>query len=156
MNKLYIGTIVSTHGIKGEIRIISNLDERVKKKIFKVDNNLLIDDIEYKIRSYRKHKNYDMVLLNDYNNINEVLFLIKKKVYINNSYLSLTPLEDFDINYKEYKVNDKGKVLSIDNTGSNYKIIRLLIDKKEVLVPYNEHFIKKIDSNKKTIELELL
>ena len=130
MNKLYIGTIVSTHGIKGEIRIISNLDERVKKKIFKVDNNLLIDDIEYKIRSYRKHKNYDMVLLNDYNNINEVLFLIKKKVYINNSYLSLTPLEDFDINYKEYKVNDKGKVLSIDNTGSNYKIIRLLIDKK--------------------------
>lgn len=156
MNKLYIGTIVSTHGIKGEIRIISNLDERVKKKIFKVDNNLLIDDIEYKIRSYRKHKNYDMVLLNDYNNINEVLFLIKKKVYINNSYLSLTPLEDFDINYKEYKVNDKGKVLSIDNTGSNYKIIRLLIDKKEVLVPYNEHFIKKIDSNRKTIEIELL
>lgn len=156
MNNLYIGTIVSTHGIKGEIRIISNLDEQVKKKIFKVDNNLLIDDIEYKIRSYRKHKNYDMVLLNDYNNINEVLFLIKKKVYINNSYLSLTPLEDFDINYKEYKVNDKGKVLSIDNTGSNYKIIRLLIDKKEVLVPYNEHFIKKIDSNRKTIEIELL
>ena len=156
MNKLYIGTIVSTHGIKGEIRIISNLDEQVKKKIFKVDNNLLIDDIEYKIRSYRKHKNYDMVLLNDYNNINEVLFLIKKKVYINNSYLSLTPLEDFDVNYKEYKVNNKGKVLSIDNTGSNYKIIRLLIDKKEVLVPYNEHFIKKIDSNKKTIEIELL
>ena len=156
MNKLYIGTIVSTHGIKGEIRIISNLDEQVKKKIFKVDNNLLIDDIEYKIRSYRKHKNYDMVLLNDYNNINEVLFLIKKKVYINNSYLSLTPLEDFDINYKEYKVNNKGKVLSIDNTGSNYKIIRLLIDKKEVLVPYNEHFIKKIDSNKKTVEIELL
>lgn len=156
MNKLYIGTIVSTHGIKGEIRIISNLDEQVKKKIFKVDNNLLIDDIEYKIRSYRKHKNYDMVLLNDYNNINEVLFLIKKKVYINNSYLSLTPLEDFDINYKEYKVNDKGKVLSIDNTGSNYKIIRLLIDEKEVLVPYNEHFIKKIDSNKKTVEIELL
>ena len=156
MNKLYIGTIVSTHGIKGEIRIISNLDEQVKKKIFKVDNNLLIDDIEYKIRSYRKHKNYDMVLLNDYNNINEVLFLIKKKVYINNSYLSLTPLEDFDINYKEYKVNDKGKVLSIDNTGSNYKVIRLLIDKKEVLVPYNEHFIKKIDSNRKTIEIELL
>ena len=97
-----------------------------------------------------------MVLLNDYNNINEVLFLIKKKVYINNSYLSLTPLEDFDVNYKEYKVNNKGKVLSIDNTGSNYKIIRLLIDKIEVLVPYNEHFIKKIDSNRKTIEIELL
>ena len=38
MNKLYIGTVVSTHGIKGEIRIISKLDESLKKKIFKIDN----------------------------------------------------------------------------------------------------------------------
>ena len=51
MSKLYIGTVVSTHGIKGEIRIISKLDETLKKKIFKVDNNFLIDDIEYKIKS---------------------------------------------------------------------------------------------------------
>lgn len=50
MNKLYIGTVVSTHGIKGEIRIISKLDESLKKKIFKIDNTLLIDDIEYKIK----------------------------------------------------------------------------------------------------------
>ena len=62
----------------------------------------------------------------------------------------------FNIYYKEYKVNGNGKVLSIDETGNNYKIIRLLINNKEVLVPYNEHFIKKIDSNKKTIEIELL
>lgn len=156
MNKLYIGTVVSTHGIKGEIRIISKLDESLKKKIFKIDNTLLIDDIEYKIKSYRRHKNYDMVLFLGFNNINDVFFLMKKKVYIDSSYLELTEIEDFNIYYKEYKVNGNGKVLSIDETGNNYKIIRLLINNKEVLVPYNEHFIKKIDSNKKTIEIELL
>ena len=117
---------------------------------------MLIDDIEYKIKSYRRHKNYDMVLFLGFNNINDVLFLMKKKVYIDSSYLELTEIEDFNIYYKEYKVNENGKVLSIDETGNNYKIIRLLINNKEVLVPYNEHFIKKIDSNKKTIEIELL
>lgn len=81
---------------------------------------------------------------------------MKKKVYIDSSYLELTEIEDFNIYYKEYRVNGNGKVLSIDETGNNYKIIRLLINNKEVLVPYNEHFIKKIDSNKKTIEIELL
>ena len=97
-----------------------------------------------------------MVLFEGFNSINEVLFLMKKKVYIDSSYLKLTEIEDFNIYYKEYKVNGNGKVLSIDETGNNYKIIRLLINNKEVLVPYNEHFIKKIDSNKKTIEIELL
>lgn len=156
MNNLYIGIVVSTHGIKGEIRIISKLDESLKKKIFKIGNTLLIDNNKYKIKSYRRHKNYDMVLFDGFNNINEVLFLLKKKVYIDNSNLELTSLEDFNIYYKEYKVNDNGSVLSIDETGNNYKIIRLLINNKEVLVPYNEHFIKKIDSNKKIIEIELL
>ena len=153
-NKVYIGKIVSTHGIKGELRIISDFE--YKDKAFKVGTYLIIDDEKYLIKSYRKHKNYDMVLFEGFNNINEVLFLMKKKVYIDSSYLELTEIEDFNIYYKEYKVNGNGKVLSIDETGNNYKIIRLLINNKEVLVPYNEHFIKKIDSNKKTIEIELL
>ena len=153
-NKVYIGKIVSTHGIKGELRIISDFE--YKDKAFKVGTYLIIDDEKYLIKSYRKHKNYDMVLFEGFNSINEVLFLMKKKVYIDSSYLKLTEIEDFNIYYKEYKVNGNGKVLSIDETGNNYKIIRLLINNKEVLVPYNEHFIKKIDSNKKTIEIELL
>ena len=28
MNKIYIGKIVNTHGIKGEIRILSDLDRK--------------------------------------------------------------------------------------------------------------------------------
>ena len=45
MNKIYIGKIVSTHGIKGELRILS--DFQFKDKVFKVDNKLIIDDKEY-------------------------------------------------------------------------------------------------------------
>ena len=36
MNKIYIGKVVNTHGIKGEIRILSNFE--YKDKVFKVNN----------------------------------------------------------------------------------------------------------------------
>ena len=36
MTKLYIGKIVNTHGIKGELRIKDNLTVRQKNEIFKV------------------------------------------------------------------------------------------------------------------------
>lgn len=160
MNKIYVGLVVSTHGIKGEIRIISKLEKSLKDKVFKIDNSILINDKEYKIKSYRRHKNYDMVLLEDFNNINDVLFLMKQKVYIDSRYIELSAKEDFELNYKEYEVitsdKQKGIVKSLEETGNNYKIIRVLINNREELVPYNEHFLKKIDSSKKQVELELL
>lgn len=160
MNKIYVGLVVSTHGIKGEIRIISKLEKSLKDKVFKIGNSILINDKEYKIKSYRRHKNYDMVLLEDFNNINDVLFLMKQKVYIDSKYIELSAKEDFELNYKEYEVitsnKQKGIVKSLEETGNNYKIIRVLINNREELVPYNEHFLKKIDSSKKQVELELL
>ena len=160
MDKIYVGTIVSTHGIKGEIRIISKLEQSLKEKVFKVGNSILINDKEYKLRSYRRHKNYDMVLLDDFNNINDVLFLMKQKVYIDSKYIELSAKEDFELNYKEYEVitsdKQKGVVKALEETGNNYKIIGVVVNNKEELVPYNEHFLKKIDSSKKQVEIELL
>lgn len=160
MDKIYVGTIVSTHGIKGEIRIISKLEQSLKEKVFKVGSSILINDKEYKLRSYRRHKNYDMVLLDDFNNINDVLFLMKQKVYIDSKYIELSAKEDFELNYKEYEVitsdKQKGVVKALEETGNNYKIIRVVVNNKEELVPYNEHFLKKIDSSKKQVEIELL
>lgn len=160
MDKIYVGTIVSTHGIKGEIRIISKLEQSLKEKVFKVGYSILINDKEYKLRSYRRHKNYDMVLLDDSNNINDVLFLMKQKVYIDSKYIELSAKEDFELNYKEYEVitsdKQKGVVKALEETGNNYKIIRVVVNNKEELVPYNEHFLKKIDSSKKQVEIELL
>ena len=160
MDKIYVGTIVSTHGIKGEIKIISKLEQSLKETVFKVGNSILINDKEYKLRSYRRHKNYDMVLLDDFNNINDVLFLMKQKVYIDSKYIELSAKEDFELNYKEYEVitsdKQKGVVKALEETGNNYKIIRVVVNNKEELVPYNEHFLKKIDSSKKQVEIELL
>ena len=159
MNRLYIGKIVNTHGIKGELRIKDNLTTKQRNVIFKIGSNLIIDDKTYKITSYRVHKDYDMVTFEGLNDINQVLFLKGKKVYKSKNEINLNNEDVLDSELITYKVkttdNIEGKILDIEETGNNYKIIRLLIDEMQVLVPYHKDFVK-IDSNKKEVIVKLL
>ena len=155
MEKVFIGKIVSTHGIKGELKILS--DFPYKNKVFVVDKKIIIDDKEYTIKSYRVHKNFDMVTLDDYNDINEVLFLLKKNVYVYKENLNLDSDEVLDEDLITYKVlTNTGKIgiiKEIFKASETNKIIRVLFD-KEVLIPYS--FIKKVDKDKKEVTVELI
>lgn len=157
MNKVYIGKIVNTHGIKGELRIIS--DFPYKDKVFNINNKLIIDDKEYIIKSYRVHKNYDMVTLDDYNDINQVLFLLKKKVYFDKDNLKLNDNEILDEDLIRYKVITKdgkyGTIKEIFMASPDNKILRIELD-KEVLVPFNSPMIVKIDKEKEEITIDII
>ncbi len=157
MEKVYIGKIVNTHGIKGEIRILSDFE--FKDKAFKVDTNIIIDDTNYKITSYRKHKNYDMVTLEGFTNINDVLFLLRKKVYKEKDELKLSSNEILDEDLLNFKVIDQdnniGSITEIFYASETNKLLRVLFD-KEVLIPVNSPIIKNIDSNKKEVLVELI
>lgn len=156
MNKIYIGKIVSTHGIKGEVKILSDFE--YKDKVFIVNNKLIIDDKEYTIKSYRVHKNYDMVILDDYKDINEVLFLMKKDVYFDKDNLILDDDQILDSELLEYNVIDNngnsGTIEEIFFASKNNKIIRCMFD-KEVLIPFNSPMIKEINKEEKTLYIEL-
>ena len=94
MNTVYIGKVVNTHGIKGEIRILSKFP--FKDKVFVVGKKLLIGEENYTITSYRVHKGFDMVTLDGFRNINDVLFLMKKDVYVLKEDLQLENNEVLD------------------------------------------------------------
>lgn len=157
MNKIYIGKVVNTHGIKGEIRILSNFE--YKDKVFKVNKKLIIGDKTYEIKSHRIHKGYNMVTLDDYNNINDVLFLLKKDVYFNEDDLLLDNNQVLDSELLTYNVinnrGENGEVLEVFFASEKNKIIRVKFD-KEYLIPYNSPMIKEINKNKKELVIELL
>ncbi len=157
MEKVYIGKIVSTHGIKGEIRIIS--DFPYKDKAFRVGSSIYIEEEKHIIKSYRKHKNYDMITIDDYKNINDVLKYMKKKVYKEKEELKLEKEEVLDSDLIQYKVVDStgnsGIIKEIFMASSTNKILRVLFE-KEVLIPLNSGIIKKIDYDKKEILVELI
>lgn len=152
---ILIGKVVSTHGIKGELKILS--DFPYKDKVFIEGNKLIIDGKEYTIKSYRVHKNFDMVTLDDYTDINEVLFLLKKDVYFSKEKLSLNDNEVLDEELIDFKVltddNKVGIIKEIFYASETNKILRVLFD-KEVLIPYS--FIKKIDKANKEVIVELI
>lgn len=157
MEKVYVGKIVSTHGIKGEIRILS--DFPFKDKVFVVGKRIIIDDVFYTIRSYRVHKNYDMITLNDYKDINEVLFLLKKKVYALKEELELDEDEILDEDLLEFKVfttsGEEGRIQEVFYASSQNKILRVFFD-TEVLIPMNSPLIREIHKEEKYLIVELI
>ncbi len=157
---VYIGKIVNTHGIKGELRIIS--DFKYKDRVFLNGRRIYIgeDHIEEIIDTYRHHKIFDMVTLKGYSNINEVLKYLKKDVYVKRYDLSLSTEDYLDEDIIGLDVlldnGDKGTVVAIVDNGNSNKSLELLINGKKVLFPYHKDFIKSINLDNRIIELKTI
>ena len=160
MEYIYIGKIVNTHGIKGELRIISDFE--YKTRVFQKGFNLYIgkDKIKEEINTYRHHKEFEMVTFNEYNNINQVLKYLKENVYILKEDLNLKDdeyLEKELIGFDVVKDNEVvGKVINIEKTSPTNKIMEINYNGKRVLLPYHKDFILKLDLQNKKIEVKLI
>ncbi len=155
--KVYVGKVVSTHGIKGEIRILS--DFLYKDKVFIPHMKILIGEKEYVISSYRHHKNFEMITLEGYSNINDVLFLLKKDVYVEEDALNLSDDEILDEELITYQVltnnGKKGIIKEIFYASPTNKILRVFFE-KEVLIPFQKPFIVEVDKKNKIVLVELI
>ena len=150
-NYILVGKIVDTHGIKGELRIKSDFEN---KNIFNVGNRLYLgpNHIEEEITSYRVHKDYDMVTFKGYNNINEVLKYMKENVFINR--------DDLNLKENEYILNDLIGLNVIENNetigivkdyiNNNGQVLLVLDNGK--YIPKVDEYIIKVDLNKKEIQ----
>ena len=142
MDYIKIGKIVNTHGIKGEVRLLSKFP--YKDKVFVKDMIIYIDK-KYKevINSYRKHKNFDMITLVGYNNINDVLKYKGLNVYVNKDDIMLDNNKYLDDDrFTKAFIKDK---LNFTNWG-DYKIkneLKRLGVNEEII--YNN--ISNIDNN---------
>lgn len=158
MDFVYIGKVVNTHGIKGEIRIKSYFEH--KDKVFIPNHYLYIGENfdKYKIRTYRRHKDYDMVTLEGFNNINDVLFLLKKKVFVSRNDLLLNENEyiiDDLIGFSVYVGNAlKGAVSNIYLIDPKRRIMDVETTNGIVKVPFHKDFIKEVKNDEKKLILE--
>ena len=75
MELVRIGKIVNTHGIKGELRILSDFE--FKDKVFKKGVKVYVGKKkkEFIINSYRFHKIFDMVTFEGFNSLYDVEYL---------------------------------------------------------------------------------
>ena len=148
MNYVYIGKIVNTHGIKGELKLLSDFE--YKEKVFKPNFVIYVDSKEYIITSYRHHKIFDMITLKGFNDINEVLFLKGKKVYCKK--------EDLNLRTNEYLIQDLIGMNLIFNNEKKGTVKDITLGKNPLIelennkyIPYRDNFIEKIDTDKNEI-----
>ena len=159
MEYLYIGKIVNTHGIKGEVRILSSF--KYKEKVLKKHFTIYIgkEKQEEIIESYRPHKQFDMIMMRGYTNINEVLKYKGKAVYIKRSDLILDEGQYLDEDLIGMDVIvDKEKVGKIVRIEKDRYQERIVVNKegKEYLVPYVCDIIKQINLKEHTMTLKYI
>jgi 16S rRNA processing protein RimM len=148
MNKVVLGKYVNTHGLKGEIRIKSRFP--YKDKVFKINNEIIINDKVYVIKSYRVHKDYDMVTLEGINDINMIPFPKNTLVFIDrDKYLGKKEYIDSDlIGFIVYNSKIEREVLDIIYLNDKKKLIKTM----EGYIPFE--LVKDIDLDNKKIMVE--
>lgn len=154
MKYIYIGKIVNTHALKGELKLLS--DFKYKDRVFKKNFNIYIgkNKIKETITNYRHHKVFDMICLEGYTNINEVLKYKGEKAYVLKEDISLNENEYLDEDLIGLEVYQKDSLIGSVKRIDKYKANDIIIVKgknKDYLVPYIDEFIKKIDLNHKKI-----
>lgn len=156
MKYTLIGKLVNTHGLNGEVRILS--DFKYKGKVFIPGMKIYIgkDKICEEINTYRHHKIFEMITMKGYTDINQVLKYKGDYVFVNKEDIKLSENEylDEDIVGLDVYVNDKclGKVRKIENHNGNE--ILVVNGEKNYLIPYNFDIILSINLEKKAIIIQ--
>lgn len=157
MKYVLVGKLVNTHGLKGEVRILSEF--KYKDRVFLPGMKIYIgrDKVCEEIVSYRHHKIFEMIMMKGYNDINQVLKYKGEYVFVNK--------EDIKLNLGEYLDEDiigltvivdgnmKGVVKRIEKHNRNEILVVKSVD-KNYLIPYSFDIIENVDLEKKEMSVK--
>ncbi|MEK4485154.1 ribosome maturation factor RimM [Psychrobacillus sp. FSL H8-0484] len=161
-----VGKIVNTHGIWGEVRVISTTDFADER--YEVGNELGLykadgsKPIIVKVASHRKHKNFDLLTFEGFSLLKDVEPLRNAVLKVSEKYL--TDLEENEFYYHEIigctveslEGETIGKVTEILQTGAN-DVWTVQPEKgKAHYIPYIEDVVKSVDIDNKKITIDVL
>ena len=151
MNEMiYIGKTVSTFGIKGELKVISDFEKC--DKAYKIGNKILINNMEHVISGIRYHKNYILLEIDDLKNINDILKYVGFNIYIKRLDLHL---EENEFLYKDLinsdVINDGSNLGKIIEVKQGVNLLIKVKGSKEFYIPYVDEYIISFDLNNKKI-----
>lgn len=151
---LNVGKIVNTHGIRGEVRVISQTDfpdERYQKgaklTLFRTGK----EPLELTITSHRKHKNFDLLTFDGYPNINDVEPFRDGILKVDMADLTELAADEFyyheiiGLQVVEEDGKELGKIKEILSPGANDVWVVQRKGKKDALIPYIDSVVKSID-----------
>lgn len=160
-----VGKIVNTHGVKGEVRVLSQTD--FPEERYQVGSQLTVflngkPPQPLTVKSHRKHKNFDLLLFEEYDDLTAVEPLKDGILKVAESQLSPLPSDEYYlyeiIGCTVYTTDGEeiGTVTEILTPGAND--VWVVEDKrgKDILIPYIEPVVKQVQVKEKTILIDPL
>jgi len=166
MNWYNVGKIVNTHGIKGEVRVISSTDfpeERYavgnKLSLFKEGSN---SPTVLTVASHRQHKNFDLLTFEGFLTLEMVEGFRDGILKVSDNQLS--ELEGHEYYFHEiigctvYSETGEeiGVITDILQTGANDVWTVKPAKGRDHYIPYIEDVVKEINIDEKKITIEVL
>ncbi|WP_307257096.1 ribosome maturation factor RimM [Oikeobacillus pervagus] len=159
-----VGKIVNTHGINGEVRVISRTD--FPEERYKIGNCLYLfmegkeEPVPLTVSSHRTHKTFDLLTFKDYPTINHVEKFKNGLLKIEESQLG--DLEEGEYYFHEiigcdvWTVEEEkiGTIKEILTPGANDVWVVKPLKGKELYIPYIEDVVKKVDIREKKVIIE--
>ncbi|MFA8437527.1 ribosome maturation factor RimM [Pueribacillus sp. YX66] len=164
-----VGKIVNTHGIKGEVRIISTTD--FPESRYKQGNQLTFfskqNDIQLPltVRTYRRHKQFDLVRFEEVHTVEEAERLKGGLLKISEQQLNRHELDDGEFYYYEVigcKVFSEkgefiGKITEILSPGANdVWVVQATDNGKLHYIPYIESVVKQVNVKEKRVTIHIM
>ena len=148
MEYVYVGRIVNTHGIRGEVRIIT--DFKYKEKALGIGKVVYIggNKDREEVNSYRVHKQFSMITFKGINNINDVLKYKGKSIFTTREDLGLDSNEYLDEDLIGFRVLVDGECVGVVKDYIKDKFQDKIVvnkDEKEYLVPNVSDIIEGVD-----------
>lgn len=155
--RIKIGKLVNFHGVRGEVKVLSDSDFLEER--FAAGNTVEIAGDVLTIESYRTHKNFHMLKFVGVSDMNDITHLKGKDVFIEENEADLI------LDENEYHVRDivgltvinlddnteLGKISEVMFTGAND--VWVIQGEREYLIPYIEQVVKVVDVERGIVEI---
>lgn len=154
-----IGKIVNTHGVKGEVKVYPYTDD-VKK--FVDFDHLFVEDQKIQIETVRIHKNMALVKFKGYDNMDQVLPLMNKNVFIDRDLVDDGGDGHYIVDLIGCEIFDESGIMIgvlvdvLQNTSQDLYQIRRSDNGEDFYLPVVDEFVKNIDLNTRRIIVHLI
>lgn len=161
-----VGKIVNTHGIKGEVRVISDTDfpeERYQPgaELIWLGNDES-DRLTLTVASHRQHKQFDLVKFESYPTINEAESLVGGTLNVTEADLATLDDDTFywhdivGLTAYDEAGTEIGQVKEILSSGANDVWVISRRGQKDLLLPYIDEVVKDVNLTAGTITVHVL
>ncbi|NBI92558.1 16S rRNA processing protein RimM [Lachnospiraceae bacterium] len=161
--KLRVGVISSTHGIRGEVKVFPTTDNPERfRKIKEVILDMGKDEIVLEIEGVKFFKKFAILKFKGIDNINDVEKYKGGELYVTRKNAPKLGKDEYFIadllgmDVTEDTGRKLGKVKDIIETGANDVYVVEMENKKELLIPAIRQCILKVDIEAGLIEVHLL